>query len=649
VFSGSLKNAFVWDDEFLIIDNPYIKSWDYVPKIFSTQLYEGSEMHSNYYRPVQLLSFTLDYSIWGLHPYGYHLSSLLLHIVNIALVYAILITIASSSTLAFLATLFFAISPVISSTTYYISARSDLLMALFFFLSFLFFSKYVEHNKKYMLALSLFMFIFSLLSKEMAFILPALLILELWRRRRRIKESFNIIVPYLIILLFYAGIRLLLNGGGDKILDNLSYPASIPLWRRILTDFIIIPEYLKLLVYPYGLHMERFIEAARGILQKEVIISICVIVLLLFAIIRMSRRYRLVLFGAAWFLLSLLPVLNIFPVSVFFGEGWLYVPSVGFFLILGIILRHFIVSRARKVAIGAIVALLVIYYSLFTVFHGKVWKDSISLLDNVLKYEQDSPFIHLTYNNIGKAYFGIRDYERSIEHLEKSILLRPDYAGAYNNLAIAFMETGKYVKAIVYFKKAITLNRDYITAYCNLSQAYNRIGLRDRAVAFSMAAIERDPRAYMAYCNLGYIFSQEGDLDKAKAFFTKARDIRQESYEPHYCLGAMYIKMERFEEALEEYEKALRLGLRDSKFYNELAFLYLKNNRVKEAREALLKSIDMKNDQAEAHNHLGNLYSMFGLNDLAVEEYEKALEYDPGNKGIRSNIEKARSEHRDAS
>ncbi len=62
VFSGSLKNNFSWDDKFLIINNPYVKSWDYIPTVFSTQLYAGSGMQSNFYRPLELLSFSVDYS-----------------------------------------------------------------------------------------------------------------------------------------------------------------------------------------------------------------------------------------------------------------------------------------------------------------------------------------------------------------------------------------------------------------------------------------------------------------------------------------------------------------------------------------------------------------------------------------------------------
>jgi len=642
VFSGSLKNDFAWDDKYLVVNNPYIKSWDYLPQIFTTQLYGASEIHSNFYRPFQLLSFAIDYSIWGLNPFGYHLTNLFLHIFNAILVYLILIAIGPSSAVALLVALLFGTSPAISGITYYISARSDLLMALFIFLSFLLFVKYRKTKNKALYIFSVISFTIAILSKEMAVILVMFLCLEIFRSGEKIRDNLTEPVPYLIILAFYAILRFsILNfAKGESAFVDLSYTASIPLWRRILTDFIIIPRYLGLLLFPYGLHMEWFIAPARTIFQMDVVFFIAILGLLIFIVRRLSHRHNLVLFGALWFLLSLLPVLNIYPVSVFFGEGWLYVPSVGFFIILAIIFQNILSPRIGRLPVKILIGFFIAYFSLFTISYGNVWKDSISLFRNVLKYEKHSPFIHLTYNNLGMAYYDRGDIGRSIEYCKDSISSNPRYAEAYNNLGVAYMATGHPIKAMARFKKAISLKRGYTSAYCNLAHAYNSIGLKDRAIRFSKAAIKIDPRCYKAYCNLGYIFSGEGDTDKAIEFFRKACEIKKGSYEPHYCLGSLYIKNNRFKEALDEYETALGLGLGDYEFYNELAFLYIKNRRFKEAEHALMQSIRLNKDQSDTHNNLGNLYSMAGELELATEEYKKALAIDPANTNIRDNLEK---------
>jgi len=642
VFSPSLKNDFAWDDKYLITNNPYAKNWAYLPQIFTTQLYQGSQVESNFYRPMQLISFAVDHSIWGLNPFGYHLTNLALHVFNSVLVYFILIAISASPYLALLTAMFFGISPAISGITYYISARSDLLMALFMFLSFLLFGRYVKTKGRALYIFSVVSFMIALLCKEMAVALLMFLGLEILRSGEKKSRQWPALLPYVIVMFFYGAIRYFIldfSGNADP-----SYTAHIPLWGRILTDFKIVPKYLGLLLFPYGLHMEWFIEPAKRIFETKVLFSFGLIVALAFMLRRLWRANKLVLFGVLWFLLGLAPVLNIYPISVFFGEGWLYVPSVGFFIVLGIIFQDVIAPRAGRVLTRALVALLLVYYSFFTISYGKVWKDSVSLFENVLKYEKKSPFIHLTYNNMAMAYYDKGEIAESIEHCRNSISSNPRYPEAYNNLGVAYMAEARPVRAMANFKKAISLKKDYTSAYCNLAHAYKGMGMTDNAIRFSMAAIDIDPDSYDAYRNLGYIFSEKGDADKAIRFFTKAREIRRESFEPYYCLGNLYIRKNRYKAALGEFQEALRRGAGDYKFYNELAFLYIKNNRFKEAEGALMQSLELNSDQSEPHNNLGNLYSMLGYLDLAIDEYRMALELEPDNAEMQDNLRKTEVE-----
>ncbi len=650
IFSSSLKNDFVWDDKYLVVDNPYIRSSSHMGKIFTTQLYEGSGKHSNFYRPLQSLTYLLDYSVWGLNPFGYRLTNLFLHIFNSMILYLILAAICSSIRLAFLIALIFGIAPTISGITYYISARSDLLMALFMFLSILFFIKYVKERRSAWYIFSVFLFIPALICKEMAFALLLLIPLQIYWHRKELDSHFRgndrkvlIFLPYLLIGVSYVVLRAtILNfARGDNPLIDFSYPASIPLSGRILTIFKIIPKYIEILLLPGSLHMEWFIEPIRSIFQMDMLLSALAVAFIVFVIKRLSRTYPIVLFGATWFLLGLLPVLNIYPISVFFGEGWLYLPSVGFFIIIGVIFQSILRVKVRN----ALIALFLLYYSLFTIAYGNVWKDSISLFSNVLKYETKSPFIHLTYNNLSTSYYDIGDLERSLEYGIESISLKPRYQDAYNNIGVTYMALGRPVMAITYFKKAISLKRDYGSAYRNLAHAYSDIGLVESAIRYSNVSLKVAPDYYKTYCNLGYIFLEKGDTDKAIEFFKEAVRADDSYSEPHHVLGNLYLKKENFKDALYEYERALNLGVsRDHVFYNELAFLYIKNERFKDAEKFFRRSIVFNSDQAEPHNNLGNLYSMFGLFEIAIDEYRMALEIEPENKGIVKNIKNTKTE-----
>lgn len=645
VFAASLNNSFVWDDKFLVVNNPYVKNLSYLPEIFSTQLYTGSHMHSNFYRPLELLSFAVDYSIWHLNPFGYHLTSLLLHAGNVILVYFILIAVGLSGNMAFLGAMLFSVSPPISGITYYISARSDLLMALFLFLSFLLFVKYRSSRKIALYFCSILFFIFSLLSKEMALILIIFLALEIFRSGTKNKKD---ILPYILIFTVYSIMRVTLlnfNKSEGTLVDS-TFAASIPLWRRLLTDIIIVPKYIGLLLFPYGLHMEWFIAPAKSLFQPDIILSLAVCILLVFIIAKLSRRDNLIFFGSAWFLLGLLPVLNIYPISVFFGEGWLYVPSVGFYIALAAILKSAVFPKSGRRPGHILAWSMVIFYCLFTFSYGKVWKDGVSLFANVLKYEQKSPFAYSTYNNLGVSYYDKGELEKAIKYYKRSTELNPEYENPCNNLGVVYIELGRQIKAIKCFKKAIVIRRDYLDAYSNLSHAYKSLGLNDRAIEIAEAAIKIDPYFYDAHISLGYIYADKGETDKAISFFTKAREIRKAEFEPSYCLGTLYIKKNKFDRALNEYEKALKLGLGDYKFYNELAFLYLKNKKFKESEHALLQSLLLNPKQSEPHNNLGNLYSVFGYFKLAADEYNKALEIDPGNRDVQDNMRRLEAERR---
>ncbi|MCX5693216.1 MAG: tetratricopeptide repeat protein [Candidatus Omnitrophica bacterium] len=644
VFSNSLKNKFAWDDKFLIVNNPYIKDCTYISKIFNNQLYEGDGMHSNFYRPAQLFSFMIDYRIWKLNPFGYHLTSLLLHIFNSALVYLIVFAISSSPYMAFVTASLFGVAPAISGITFYIPARSDLLMALFLFLSLWFFIRYRQKGKSMLYAASVFLFALSLICKEMALMLPLLLVLEMRRNHERDRASFKLLLPYAAVLLAYVFLRVtVLNfaKGSNPIIDS-SFPATLPLAARLLTNFKVIFLYMKILVAPFGLHIEWFVEPVRSIFQSKILLYIAGFITMILAVKKISNKNKLILFGSLWFLFALSPVLNIYPISVLFGEGWLYVPSVGFFIVLSAIFKDIIKPKLGNFLSGILITFFLIYCAFFTIAYGRAWKDSVSVFNNVLRYEKNSPFIYLTYNNLGMAYYDKGDFEKSIEYCKKSISLNPDYFDAYNNLGIAYIATGKTVRAIKSFKIAIRLKRDFVSSYSNLGHLYAFIGFKDRAIEILNAAIKINPNSHRAYCNLGYVYMEKRDIVKAEEFFKKASQLREGDYEPHYCLGTVYIKNKNYKKALDEYNKALKLGLCDFEIYNKLGFAYVKNGRFQEAEAAFRHSLALNKEQSEPYNNLGNLYSIFGYFCLAINEYREALKIGTGDKGIVDNINKAK-------
>ncbi|MDD5116685.1 MAG: hypothetical protein PHW98_06465, partial [Candidatus Omnitrophica bacterium] len=132
VYAPYLNNGFVFDDNALVVENPLVKSPYLLPDIFKTALYDhwlGAQPYDRMYRPLQLLSYRLDYDLWGLKPFGFHLSNILLHLFNSMLVFSLIWLLFKRRMLAASTSILFMAHPVQISSVAYVSARGDLLSA----------------------------------------------------------------------------------------------------------------------------------------------------------------------------------------------------------------------------------------------------------------------------------------------------------------------------------------------------------------------------------------------------------------------------------------------------------------------------------------------------------------------------------------
>ena len=225
VYSGSLKNSFIWDDSTAIVNNRFIKSWENFPRLFNrSYLTRLSDMDylgkrdigsgDSSYRPVSTLTYFIDYSIWKINPFGYHLTNLFLHVTNVILLFFLISFIADSRKIGLLASLLFAVHPVNAEAVNVAALRSNLLFFCFFLVSFILFIKsreYVGRKKVYVYMLSLASFFLALFSKETAMIFPLILLSYDYLLNKRAENTLanfkKYYFGYLGVLIFYVIIR----------------------------------------------------------------------------------------------------------------------------------------------------------------------------------------------------------------------------------------------------------------------------------------------------------------------------------------------------------------------------------------------------------------------------------------------------------
>ena len=579
VYINSLNGQFLWDDSAYIKDNIYIKDRSDILKIFSQNSGATISLESYAYRPLQEFSYMLDYSLWKLNVFGYHLTNALLHISVALSIYWLSRLLFNSRPLSLFTSILFVIYPGHTEAVSYISGRGDLLSALFMLLCFIFYIKQLHSGRKYSYICMLLSFVLAILSKENALILPILLLLYHYTFKQRIR--IGLYLPVLMITVIYVFLRITMLGS--------LYRGFGLLIKRIPGFFVAITNYLRILLFPINLHMEYGNMLFR-IVEPKALLGLAITILVLSYAFKIRNKDKLTFFSVCWFFIALLPTTGIYPVVAFYmAEHWLYLPSVGFFLILANSL--ILLQRIRKLRIFVLGLLLcvILFYSISTIKQNNYWKEPIAFYKRTLKY---APFSANIHNNLGAEYSAIGEKEKAIEEFQKAIGINPKMFIAYNNLGTQYLAIGEKEKAIEEFQKAIEINPKYTEGYENICEACVTIGKNEKAIEFCKRASELNPKAQVAYYNLGNAYYNIGKKTEAISAYQKAIAI-----EPHY-----------FEA------------------FNNLASLYADNGEIDKAINLWNKLIQFNPNFSTAHFNLAVFYYQQKKYDLAIKHCDKVIQ-----------------------
>jgi tetratricopeptide (TPR) repeat protein len=259
--------------------------------------------------------------------------------------------------------------------------------------------------------------------------------------------------------------------------------------------------------------------------QPRVIFGVMISLGLLIYAFKKRRSNPLIFFSILWFFIALLPVSNLYPINAYMAEHWLYLPSVGYFLILanGLSLLHRS-NRLRLVAFGLLVG-IILFYSHLTIKQNNYWKDPIVFYQRTLRY---APGSFRLYHNLGKAYSEVGKNKEAINAYQQSVAINPRNAAAYNAMGSVYRVMGDMVNSIEFYKKAIAINPKFSDAYYNLGNAYISIGNKDEAIALYEKAIEVGAgHAHLGfyYNNLATIYALNGKIEEAIELYKKALKV----------------------------------------------------------------------------------------------------------------------------
>lgn len=471
IYANSFVVPFFWDDNDNVVNNVYVKSWQYLPKYFSENLIAGAGLLSNYWRPLLLINYSLDYHFFGLNKYWWHFENVLLHILNAFLIFLLLHHLIKKRWLAFLVALIFLIHPVQTEAITMITARADPLSLFFILLASLGYAK-----DKYPIG-RVFAFGLGLLTKETAIILPALLILmEICfpKEGRTFKSVALKISPFLLLAgVYFFGRLTVLNFNNTLNFYNDSSLFATSIGVRILSFLKVLSIYYGLLIFPHNLRMERFFEPVTATSPFLIFILIISLGLIAFSLWRYKAN-RLYLFGIGWFFIALAPTSNILiPINRIIYEHWLYIPIIGFFIFLIAFLEEALnfFSKNYRYILAGLAAGYAIFLGIVTIDRNRDWRDPVIFFNNVLKYNEKSL---LAWNNLGMAYADKNEFKKTKYAYERAIALdeKNESAPPHHNLGNLYKSVRMFNEAIAEYEKAIAIDKNFYFSYNALFDLY---------------------------------------------------------------------------------------------------------------------------------------------------------------------------------
>ena len=678
-FLNTLDNTFVYDDVFTITDNYFIREWGNFPALFTDDYFKYSGEVT--YRPAVTFSYFIDYSLWHLNPAGFHLTNILLHAVNVVLVYLLVSAVSRSRTTAFLTSTLFALHPILTEAINGISYREDLLATTFFLGSALLFIQSAISNQQskirnYLYPLSLFSYLLALCSKEVAITLPLIIFLLDWLRgdRSRIKKNtIKYYIGFIVVSGFYLFLRFVWFH--NPVEKQLTYPDNSFL-VSLLTMPKIFCSYVKLLFFPMHFNAEYIIAHTKTPFAATFILSIIFLGVIGVITYRFYHHSRRLFFFILWFFVTLAPMMNILPIANIMAERYLYLPSVGFCAILAYI------------PIGIWRQVYVFIFFENTPHPNPLPQGERELLPILLPFSDDhststpplmegmgegdkssSSFVSKRFLSISPLFktvlitclvlilvipYSLATIKRNkvwinpFAFWSKTVEDSPNSSRAHNNLGMIYLQKDKTDLAICEFQASIALESDP-EYHHNLGMAYQKKGMKEEALQEYYRVLAVNPNSALTHNNMGNILIDKGRFDEGILRFKEAIRIKPNYYDAHYNLGLAYFKKGLLDASIGEFELAIHYEPDHAEAHSCLGTAYANKGQFDKAILEIEEAIRQKPNYPNAYKNLGLIYLNYKKDvQKALYCFNEFLRLYPKNgeaEKIRKTIEELQSPH----
>jgi hypothetical protein len=499
-YRSALPNPFVYDDHIVVVENPSIgRLWD----VKAIVLHDVK-------RPLVNFSYALDHAIWGLAPFGYHVTNLLLHLLNVALLFAFARVAAddhdrtSESVLherrglvvAFVAASLLAVHPLMTQAVGYVAARADLLCGTFALAALLCYRTFVATGRAAWLAACLGAWLVAVGAKETAVLLPPVIALYDWLVLRAHGSAWRARLWRVHLPLFTVmGLIGLVRVG---VLLGVEHGRSGSLrWTHALVEAEVLRHYLSLLVLPVKQSIFHPVAAITTISDPRGLFALAWCIALFVIVLRVGRRDRLAATGIAWFVLLLVPsaVLVMFDLGEPMAEHRVYLASMGVFVTAGCAAGSLWSLAGRgaiawRLGLALACAALLATLTMLTIARNRVWNDPVRLWTEAVIH---APDIWVTHLMLGQELQFQGRCREAVESYQRSIALRPQEPYAYLKSGVCLTAMGRLDEATRMFDRARAMQPASPRPLVGLGMVAALVGRHDEARRWFLEAVDRDP------------------------------------------------------------------------------------------------------------------------------------------------------------
>jgi Tfp pilus assembly protein PilF len=513
VFWKVLKNGFTdWDDDLYVVKSDLIRHIDIITYFKS--------FTANLYTPLVTLSYAIDYKIYGMNASGFHATNLLLHVVNIILVFVLTFRLFNRPVIASVTALLFAIHPLNVEAVVWISSRKDLLFSMFYLLGLLVYLKYLERKQMVFLVLVFVAFVLSILSKPIAFTFPvALLLLDYFVGNEFTRGQLLEKIPFLLVSIAVAILGIYLV---KTYAVFASAPAGYNLFDKICLAGFSFVFYVYNAIVPADIsnyHAYPFKEGS-FLSSKYVFAPLVASILLVVTFLVAKRNFKIVA-GLILFMIIIGPALRLIPTGYpIAADRYFYLASMGLcWTVILVFEKIYAYSFPLKYFVVTISVLVVLIFSIISYKRVGDWKDSYSLWNSALK---NDPTHEVANDHLGKLYDNAGNDDLALLHFQRIIerdTTKYDIMNSAGNILIGKDEPELAMK---YFTMAIATGKADHLPYYNRGMLYSDDQRFDLAIKDFTKALEMKPDFAEGFNNRGIAKVKAGDTLGAYYDFEKA-------------------------------------------------------------------------------------------------------------------------------